>query len=253
MVGQLVGDGGGDDGDRGLGGGVGDLAWHRPQLLTGREEHDRARIPELVVVGEGLGEQDRSSRVHGPVTIQRVPIQCSDRAVGSGKGLVADQPVEVSELVDSCGDDLLGCAFLGQVRMQIPDVRAVNSVGANTAQHCVEVVGSPALVCIVRREVMAQDAGTVGRCPAGHGVSDPRSAAHARHHHGPPAQRQRIAGQPARRMLAHGASQSTSPHKITAWLVGGCTAFSLPAAIEVRYCDSIAHTSTATDFLPGMR
>src|SRR5690606_10533738 len=91
LLDETVGDRGGDPGQRGLGGGVGDLVTHRAQLLAGGHPDDATAGPSVVLGRERLGRQQGGAGVDLPVPIQEVSAELTELAVTAAAGVIAHQ------------------------------------------------------------------------------------------------------------------------------------------------------------------
>ena len=191
-VGELVGEGGGDRGQRALGRSVGDLTRHRTEPLAGGEQHDAPTRAPVMAGGELLGEQDRRSGIDRPVPVEDPRVQRAERTIGVAAGVVAHQHVEVPEQAHRGIDDLGRSIRLDQIGGEVTGERARR---AQPVEHRLDParIRTPRLPGVVGHVVVHHHVGPVPEQPPGGGVADAGAAAHAGDQRAPAGKRTGIA------------------------------------------------------------
>src|SRR5829696_3589478 len=138
LIGQGVGQAEGDPGQGGLGGRVGQLALHGPELLPGGEQHHPAPRAPVVPGGEPLDEQQRGLGVDGEAGVQ---LGRGDRfqPAGTAPGVIADQHIDMAERFRSGRQHPVGRLRVEEVGLQVLDPG--RSAGAQLGQDRVHAAG----------------------------------------------------------------------------------------------------------------
>jgi hypothetical protein len=76
LIGEMVGQGASDGGERAFARGVGHFAAHRIEVLPGGHKDDPAAGSAVVLRGEGLGQQDGGAGIDSPVRVEHVRVKC---------------------------------------------------------------------------------------------------------------------------------------------------------------------------------
>jgi hypothetical protein len=169
---------------------VGQLARHRLEVLSGREQqHATARALVVVACGVRLHEQQRGAHVHRQRRVDRRGIECLEVLV-AGHRVVGDEDVDVPERFGCRGHAVGRRGGIGEVALQ-PAGRPELVRQRRHARR----IGAPWLAGVVRREALDEDVSAQLAQPRADRVADPGAPAHAGHER--PAACQRLAQSPS--------------------------------------------------------